>query len=483
MFLRRFFEPTLAQTSYLIGCAESGEAIVIDPNRDVAPYLAAAKSEGARITCVTETHIHADFVSGTRELAAKTGATMLLSAEGGADWQYTFAGEANVRRVKHGDHVTLGDVRIDILHTPGHTPEHLTFVVTDGAAANEPIGAATGDFLFVGDVGRPDLLEKAAHIAGTMEAGAHQLYRSLQAFASQEDWLQIWPGHGAGSACGKGISAIPQSTLGYEKRFNWAFRATTEDDFVRNVLAGQPDPPKYFARMKQMNKDGPRVLGGWPAPARLGGGDPAAAAAVLADRLRDGEPVVDTRHANEFAVGHIPGTINIPLNGSFTNWAGWLLPYDRDLTLIVSSEAALESAVRYLSLIGLDRVEAYVEADVIEKWHGPLGTIARIGTDDLASSLAHRGVTLVDVRNDGEWTGLGHIPGAMHVPLGHLMDRLAEIPRERPVVVQCLGGGRSAIGASLLRAAGYPNVVNFSPGISGWIKEGRDVVGQGTDHA
>src|SRR5215467_13819580 len=180
MFLRRFFEPTLAQTSYLIGCPESGEAIVIDPNRDVAPYLAAAKSEGARITHVTETHIHADFVSGTREVAAKTGATMLLSAEGGKDWQYAFAGDRGARRVRHGDFVTLGNVRIDVLHTPGHTPEHLTFVVTDGAAASEPIGAATGDFLFVGDVGRPDLLEKAARIAGTMEVGAHQLYRSLR---------------------------------------------------------------------------------------------------------------------------------------------------------------------------------------------------------------------------------------------------------------------------------------------------------------
>jgi hydroxyacylglutathione hydrolase len=479
MFLRRFFEPTIAQTSYLIGCAEAGEAIVIDPNRDVQPYVAAARSEGARITHVTETHIHADFVSGTRELAARTGAMMLLSDEGGADWKYAFADETRVRRLRHGDRFDIGHVQMEAVHTPGHTPEHLSFLVTDCASAEEPIGAATGDFLFVGDVGRPDLLERAAHIAGTMESGARALYRSLQAFSSKPDWLQIWPGHGAGSACGKGISAIPQSTLGYEKRFNWAFRVGSEAAFIQEVLSGQPDPPKYFARMKQLNKNGPAVLGQWPTPPHIRAED-------FTRLMADGEPVIDTRSADEFAVGHVPGTLNLPLNGSFTNWAGWLLPYDRDLTLIVSSPAALESAVRYLGLIGLDRIRGFVGVEAVDEWTGtgsPLGTIARIGVRDLAESLEHRGATLVDVRNDGEWTGVGHIDGAIHVPLGHLVDRLGEIPRDRPVVVQCQGGSRSAIAASLLRARGYPTVINFSSGISGWIKEGRAVVGQGTHHA
>jgi len=479
MFLRRFFEPTLAQTSYLIGCAEAGEAIVIDPNRDVQPYLAAAKSEGARITHVTETHIHADFVSGTRELAARAGAMMLLSDEGDAEWKYAFADEAGVRRLRNGDHVDIGRVRLEVLHTPGHTPEHLSFLVTDRATAEEPIGAATGDFLFVGDVGRPDLLERAAHIAGTMESSARALYGSLQAFSSRPDWLQIWPGHGAGSACGKGISAIPQSTLGYEKRFNWAFRVGSEAAFVRAVLSGQPDPPTYFARMKQMNKNGPVVLGRWATPPRVRAKD-------LQSLIADGEPVIDTRSADEFAVGHVPGTVNIPLNGSFTNWAGWLLPYDRDLTLVVASPTTLETVVRYLALIGLDRIRGFVGVEAIDAWTAtgsPLGTIARVGVEDLAESLKNRGVTLVDVRNDGEWSGVGHIDGAIHVPLGHLVDRLGEIPRDRPVVVQCQSGSRSAIGASLLRSRGYPTVINFSPGISGWIKEGRAVVGQGTHHS
>ncbi len=266
MIVKRFFEPLLAQTSYLIGCSAAGEAIVIDPNRDADQYVAAAAAHGLRISHVTETHIHADFVSGSRELAARTGATILLSAEGGPDWSYDFISEA--RPLAHGDRITIGNVTLDVVHTPGHTPEHLTFLVTDGAVANLPIAAVTGDFIFVGDVGRPDLLEKAVHVKGTMEAGARTLYRSLQAFNRHEEWLQIWPGHGAGSSCGKGISAVPHSTLGYERRFNWAFRTADEASFVSHVLEGQPDPPTYFAAMKRVNKAGPRVMGTRPLPPR-----------------------------------------------------------------------------------------------------------------------------------------------------------------------------------------------------------------------
>src|SRR6185436_3207455 len=217
MFVKRFFEPSIAQASYLIGCAQAGEATVIDANLDVDQYIAAADQEGLRITQVTETHIHAEFVSGSRELAQRMGASMNLSNERDADWKYQFG---HHRKLKDGDRITIGNVAIDVMHTPGHTPEHLTFLITDGAAADRPIAAVTGDFLFVGDVGRPDLLERAANIKGTMEISARTLWRSLQKFAAQEDWLQIWPGHGAGSSCGKGISAIPSSTLGYERRFN-----------------------------------------------------------------------------------------------------------------------------------------------------------------------------------------------------------------------------------------------------------------------
>src|SRR5262245_9834809 len=331
MIVRRFYEPSIAQASYLIGCSACGEAIVIDANRDVDQYVAAAAQDHLRITHVTETHIHADYVSGSRELARRTGAALYLLDEGDADWTYQFIAEG--RPVRDGDRITVGNVLVDVVHTPGHTPEHLTFLVTDGAVADRPIAAATGDFIFVGDVGRPDLLERAARIEGTMEKGARQLWASLQAFGRREDWLQIWPGHGAGSACGKGISAVPQSTLGYERRFNWAFQVKSEVGFVASVLEGQPEPPKYFAMMKTINKAGPAILGAQPAPPRLDDG-------ALVDTVKAGGFVVDTRSAERYAAGHVPGTLNIPINGSFVTWAGWLAPYDRPIYLVVDAATA-----------------------------------------------------------------------------------------------------------------------------------------------
>src|SRR6185369_6518520 len=267
--LKRFYDENLAQASYLIGCSVTGNAIVIDPNRDVDQYIEAARDERLRITHVAETHIHADFVSGSRELAARTGATIYLSAEGGTDWQYGFRNDANVQLVHDGDRIKVGNVQIQVAHTPGHTPEHITFFITDGAAADRPIAAVTGDFVFVGDVGRPDLLERAANVKGTMIDGARQLFKSLQAFKQQPDYLQIWPGHGAGSACGKGLSSIPHSTVGYERKFNWAFSMESESEFVDAVLAGQPEPPRYFGEMKRINRAGPRPLGGVPLPPEL----------------------------------------------------------------------------------------------------------------------------------------------------------------------------------------------------------------------
>jgi hydroxyacylglutathione hydrolase len=266
VLLHRIWDPKLAQSGYLIGCTEAREALVIDATRDVEQYLALAASFNLRLAHVTETHIHADFVSGSRELAARAGARLYLSDEGGAGWRYDFAGPDGAVPLRDGDRFTVGRVGIQVLHTPGHTPEHLTFLVTDRESATEPIAAVTGDFVFVGDVGRPDLLERAARVEGTMDAAARTLFRSIQRFKSQPDYLQIWPGHGAGSACGKGMSAIPHSTVGYERRFNWAFGVTDEAEFVRLVLEGQPDPPRYFGAMKRINKEGPRALGGLPRP-------------------------------------------------------------------------------------------------------------------------------------------------------------------------------------------------------------------------
>ena len=243
MFLRHFYDERLAQASYLLGCQHTGEAVVVDPSRRVDQYVQAAKRQGLRIAHVTETHIHADFVSGARELAHETGARLYLSGLGGDDWSYGYGAEVGATLLHDGSRIRVGRVELSVIPTPGHTPEHLAYLVTDTVAAREPMGAFTGDFLFVGDVGRPDLLERAANQKGTMEASARRLFSSLQRFRSLPDFLQIWPGHGAGSSCGKSLGAVPQSTLGYEKLTNWAFLVDDEDRFVRQVLEGQPDPP------------------------------------------------------------------------------------------------------------------------------------------------------------------------------------------------------------------------------------------------
>ena len=472
MIVKRLFEPKLAQTSYLIGCLEHREAIVIDPNRDAEQYLKLAESEGVRIAHVTETHIHADYLSGSRELAARTGATLYVSDEGDASWKYLFADEPGVKKIRNGDRITVGNVLIDVLHTPGHTPEHLTFLVTDGLVASEPIAAATGDFIFVGDVGRPDLLERAANIAGTMEGSAKSLYRSLQAFSSQPDWLQIWPGHGAGSACGKGISAIPHSTLGYERRFNWAMQPMSEADFVKNALSGQPEPPKYFAEMKRLNKEGPRLLHGFKRPELV-------ELSSLDRALKAGAMVLDTRPAAHFAAAHVPGTISIPLNKSFTNYAGWLVPFHSDFYVIVDDRmtGAIDILVRDLAMIGLDRIAGYFDAAVIDQWCASgraVESVQQIDARDLQEALSRGAVTLIDVRNQVEWDE-GHIAGARHIPLGYLPDRIAEVPRSKPVVLQCLTGARSLIAVSILQANGIENAINFRGGFSDWRKAGLAV--------
>lgn len=472
MIVKRIYDTKLAQTSYLIGCGRMGVAIVIDPNRDIEQYVGLAELEGVKITHVTETHIHADFVSGARELADRTGATLYLSDEGDASWKYEYAQDAGAVLVHDGDTITVGNITLGVIHTPGHTPEHISFVITDTAAANEPIAIATGDFVFVGDVGRPDLLEKAAKIEGTMVQAARTLYASLQKFAQYPDWLQIWPGHGAGSACGKGLSAVPHSTVGYERRFNWAFGVRDEAEFVRLVLTDQPEPPKYFAEMKRINKEGPRLLHGVHRPERL----PATRLDAL---LGAGAIVVDTRHAADFAGGHVPGTINIALNNSFNTWAGWLLPFDRDVYLIIDEQCAncIDDAVRDLSMIGLDRVGGWFGSDVVRGWAESgraLGTVAQISASDLHQRLRAGEVSVLDVRGRAEWEA-GHLAEAKNIPLGYLTDRLAEIPRDKPLVVQCQSGARSAISASVLRVAGIANVINLTGGIVGWQYAGLPV--------
>jgi hydroxyacylglutathione hydrolase len=471
MFFRRFYDDGLAQASYMIGCDASGEAVVIDANRDIAQYLSAAAAERLRITRVTETHIHADFVSGSRELAERTGAVLFLSAEGGRDWQYDFAASGNATLLHDGDSFHAGRVRFDVLHTPGHTPEHLSFLVTDLATSDRPVGILSGDCVFVGDVGRPDLLERAANVAGTMEAMARELFHSLQRIRDLPDFIQLWPGHGAGSACGKALGAMPQSTIGYERLANWGLTTLDENAFVREVLAGQPEPPAYFAEMKRINRDGPPLLREWPQPERLDAG--LLGAVIAAHGI-----VVDTRSAESFADGHAPGTLSIPLGKSFSTWAGWLLPYDRESYLIATTQADAARAAREMAKIGLDLVAGWFPAEAFTAWSDSGGAIERVAqtsSSAIAARITSGEVTVVDVRNESEWAH-GHLPGALHIPVGYLTQRLSEIPRGRPVVVQCQGGSRSAIAAGVLLSHGVRDVINLRGGYDEWRREALPVV-------
>ncbi|HUQ98203.1 MAG TPA: MBL fold metallo-hydrolase [Gemmatimonadaceae bacterium] len=465
MLIRRIFDHKLAQASYLVACEHARVCAIVDPNRDIAQYIEAAQKENVQITHVTETHIHADFVSGARDLAAATGAQLLLSDCGGLDWTYVLAADANAVMLKDKSTFSLGDVRVDVMHTPGHTPEHISFLLTDTPVASTPMGALTGDFIFVGDVGRPDLLERAAGMAGTMEAGARQLFQSLQALKKLPDYLQIWPGHGAGSACGKALGAMPQSTLGYERLFNWALAETDEERFVQAVLEGQPEPPAYFATMKRVNRDG--------APARSNVLPQLVGATDAVATLKNGGVVVDTRPVADFSDGHAIGTTSIPRNKSFLNWSGALLPYDKPLLFISSADDDSRRALASdLSLIGIDSIEGVLPVEELPALMNLLGVQ---GVDqEPASAISGNGpAPVLDVRGRSEYAA-GHIPSAINIPLGELQSRLDEVP-EGGLVLHCQGGSRSIIAASILQRDGRSGIVNMTGGFAEWERSGLPV--------
>lgn len=467
MVIKRFYNEKLAQASYLVGCPAAGEAMIIDPNRDVEQYVEAAAKEGVRITGVTETHIHADYLSGSRELAVVTGADLYLSDEGTDDWKYEFAKEAKAKLLKNGDSVKIGAVRFDVLKTSGHTPEHICFVITDEAASKEPMGIFSGDFIFVGDVGRPDLLETAAGMQGTMEKGARQLFQSLQVAAGLPAHLVVFPGHGAGSACGKALGAVPVSSLGYERITNWALRAQSEESFVREVLSGQPEPPLYFAEMKRLNRVGPPLLKGLRLPPRrLDGRD-------IRKYINAGVVVIDLREQEAFMAKHIPGTVNLSgMYKSFITWAGSVVPYDTDILLIGPDEPAIEQAVRELALIGLDRVVGWYGEDILEEFERPdeqLESMDEVDPAKLASVPSD--VVVVDVRTKSEFD-MGHVPGATHLPLSTLAKRANELPRDKALWVYCQTSARSIAAVSLLKSMGFEKVANVIDGYDGYEKLG-----------
>jgi hydroxyacylglutathione hydrolase len=472
MIFRRFYDGNLAQASYMLACEKTREAIVVDPNSDVAQYTRAAGADRVRIAHVTETHIHADFVSGAGALAEAAGAALHLSAEARGEWGYDEELLSRANALRDASAIDVGRIRLRARHTPGHTPEHLTFLVSDLERGEEPVGALTGDFVFVSDVGRPDLLERAAGARGSMEASAKDLFKSLRAFREESDYLQIWPGHGAGSACGKSLGMMPQSTLGYEKLFNWAFREMSEQQFVEKVLQDQPIPPRYFAVMKRINRtnaERPRA-----AEPRFMSRD------ELKVALEEHAPVIDTRPAEKFAAGHVPGTVNIPLGKSFLNWSGAIVPEDRDFYIVTEAESddAVKLILSDLCKVGLNRVRGIFLADVVREWksqNGELEKVPQLDAPDL-QSLAERGdVQIVDVRSPEEWRR-GHLPGAIHIPLAQLPDRVAELNDSAPIVLHCQGGGRSSIATSFLQSRGLANVANLAGGYEDWVAKGYEVV-------
>ncbi len=471
MLLRLLYDDALAQASYLIGCQATGEAIIIDPERDVDRYLAVAKQEGLRLVAAAETHIHADFLSGSRELAAQ-GVKVYLSAEGGPDWQYQWPGEYKHQLLRHNDAFNIGNIRFRVLHTPGHTPEHICFEVTDlGGGASEPMGIVSGDFVFVGDLGRPDLLETAAGKQGAKEAGAHQLFASVQQFVKLPDYLQVWPGHGAGSACGKALGAVPQTTVGYETRFNPAIQSAirnpqSEITFTVFILKGQPEPPTYFARMKRLNRDGPQLLGKLPTPREI----PALDLATL-DFKR--AAILDTRVWSDFKAGHLPGALRDPLDRTFNTIAASYASDDQDI-YVVASAAQVNDAVRALVRVGLDRITGFIDPATIKAYASSGGKLESTPEVDIngAKEVIASGALVLDVRRKADEFDHSHIPGAVNIPHLRLAARLKDLPRNRKILVHCAVGSRSSRAVTLLQREGF-DAVNMAGGFEAWSAAGK----------
>ncbi|WP_247827252.1 MBL fold metallo-hydrolase [Arthrobacter antioxidans] len=444
MLIERIYDEDLAQASYLIGCQANGTAVVVDGRRDIAVYQDLAAKNNMRIVAVTETHIHADYLSGTRELAAATGAAIYVSGEGGPDWQYAFEGT----RLVDGDTITVGNISIRALHTPGHTPEHLSFLVIDGAFSDQPGYLLSGDFVFSGDLGRPDLLDEAAGGVDTRFEGAKQLFRSLQEkFLTLPDYVQVHPAHGAGSACGKALGAIPSSTVGYERLYSWwgpYLAANDEQGFIDELLDGQPDAHAYFGRMKRENRDGPAIMGERAPLTELD--TDRVAAGLAADTLT----FIDARTADQVHTGTVQRSLNIPANAAIATYGAWVVNPETDtnpLVLLASGQDQAQQIRDHLVRVGIDDIAGYVTS-----LHGlPLTTPTLIRPADLADADP---AMILDVRNRTEHT-TGHIPGAHQLNGGRVMWHLDELPTTGTIVTYCQSGLRNSVAASALRRAGY----------------------------
>ena len=465
MFFEHVYDKSLAQASYFIGCQKAGVAAVIDAKRDVDTYLEIAKANNMKITHVFETHIHADFLAGSRELAKLTGAEMYLSDEGGEGWEYEFSHHG----LKDGDKIEMGNLSFEVLHTPGHTPESISFLLTDNPASVKPVMLFTGDFVFVGDIGRPDLLEKVAGIVGTADTGALQMYNSIQKFAELPDYIQVWPGHGAGSACGKALGAVPSTTVGYEKITNWAFQFKNDKPgFVKYLLEDQPEPPKYFAMMKKLNKVDRPLLTEVPKQKLL-------SSTELKDAMAKGIKLIDARDKVEFAAGFIPDSYNIQGNNAFATWAGWFIKYNEPFMLL-ADESQINDLTRKLMRIGLDNVYGYIPSTTVWTEAGvTLEKASVISFEEVKELINDNGIQLVDLRGETEYN-TGHIAKADNIFIGTLPQNLDKVSKDKKVVIHCQSGDRSTIAYSILAKNGFTNVVNFSGGMNEWVNEGEPVV-------
>jgi glyoxylase-like metal-dependent hydrolase (beta-lactamase superfamily II)/rhodanese-related sulfurtransferase len=452
MYFAQLYLDCLSQASYLIGDTDTGRAVVVDPRRDVEEYLADAAAHGLRIEGVINTHFHADFAAGHLELAARTGAWIGYGHRArGAEYPF--------RPLADADRITLGDVTLEILETPGHTPESISVLVFEHADDAFPYGVLTGDALFIGDVGRPDLL---ASFGVTADELARELYDSVQhKLLALPDEVRVFPGHGAGSACGKNLSTRRQSTIGEQRATNYACAPMSEDEFVALVTAGQPAAPAYFGYDAVLNRRAHQLL---DVPGHL---RPLSLADFRAARAA-GAVVLDTRDADTFAAGHLTGSLNVPAGARFAEGAGMVVPAGADL-LVVVEPGREEEVITRLARIGFDSVLGYLAEPFPARAVAgePLARVLRLSLAELRATLAGDAArVLLDVRNAAELTA-GSIPGAVHIPLAELARRLDEIPAG-PVIVYCATGNRSAIAASLLRRAGRPLVTDLIGGYARW---------------
>jgi glyoxylase-like metal-dependent hydrolase (beta-lactamase superfamily II)/rhodanese-related sulfurtransferase len=451
MYFAQYYLECLSQASYLIGDESTGQAVVVDPRRDVEEYLSEAAAHGLTIVGVINTHFHADFVSGHQELATATGAWI--------GYGRAAETEFDVRSFADGDTVTLGDVTLTIMETPGHTPESISVVVREHADDEVPYAVLTGDALFIGDVGRPDLL---ASVGFTADELGKMLYDSVQhKLMSLPDETRVFPAHGAGSACGKNLSTELQSTIGDQRRLNYACQPMSEEEFLAVVTAGQPAAPEYFVYNAILNRKEREVR-------ELGATLPPLDKEQVAAALADGAVVIDARDPQEFAAGHLRGAINVPVEGRMAETVGMVVAPETPVVLMAPEGEEQEAALR-LVRIGFDRALGYIvdAEDYLLEHQDEVEQASRLTPyrfDELRSTCD---LQVVDLRNAGELAE-GRIPGTVHIPLAELRRRMDELDRTKPIVLHCAGGWRSSVGASLLRAAGFTDVSDVLGGFAGW---------------